>query len=345
MVPTASDEVTIAAGATVTIDVAASCAALTIANTASLLTSTTTPYQLQVAGSITNNGTLDLSNANFTMLGQLGSPTVNGLLHISAGTYNIGTASGNSLGFGAGAVYNQEGGTVNIAGRLNTPNAITFSMSGGALNVVTVGNASTSFSFSLSSNTPANTQTISGGTFTLVQPNSNANVAAADYYVLGVMTYTGGTVRIGSDATTAPATGTATFRLAGNTPNLVIDGSTTPKTALLAAQLVVRGTTLAQATFTLDLNGYRLLQAGPTLTNNGTFTATTGASGTTIPGSRLYFQSAAATAAPTLATGATAGAFTSTAGLTLNAATGIITPGTSTPGTYTITNTVAGAGS
>ncbi|SNC68435.1 Por secretion system C-terminal sorting domain-containing protein [Hymenobacter gelipurpurascens] len=402
IVPSAADEVTIVAGATVTVDVAAACASLTIANTASLLTSTTTAYQLQVAGSVTNNGTLDLSNsatvgtdlrftgagsasftgtgttdlqtvslaksvrddvvdmnlptlsvkgsattgdgflitrvgtpladdmtgtlkisgsatisnkvvggaagytlpatgglwlsnANFTVLGQTGSPTINGLLRISAGTYNVGTASGNSLGFGTGALYTQEGGTVNIAGRLNTANAITFTMSGGDLNVVTVGNASaSSFSFSLSNNTAANTQTISGGTITLVQPNTNAAIVAADYYVLGSMTATGGTLRIGTGATTAPATGQATFRLAGNAPGLLIDGTTTAKTALLAAQLVVRGNTVVQATSTLDLNGFLLLQAGPTFTNNGTFTANTSASGSTIPGSRLYFQSSAA---------------------------------------------------
>ena len=45
----------------------------------------------------------------------------------------------------------------------------------------------------------------------------------------------------------------------------------------------------------------------------------------------------------TLGTGATAGTFTSTAGLTLNATTGAITLSSSTPGTYTVTNTVSGS--
>ncbi|TGE25944.1 T9SS type A sorting domain-containing protein [Hymenobacter aquaticus] len=45
-----------------------------------------------------------------------------------------------------------------------------------------------------------------------------------------------------------------------------------------------------------------------------------------------------------LGTGSTAGTFSSTAGLTLNATTGAITPSTSTPGTYTVTNTVAASG-
>ncbi|OON66874.1 GEVED domain-containing protein [Hymenobacter sp. CRA2] len=56
-----------------------------------------------------------------------------------------------------------------------------------------------------------------------------------------------------------------------------------------------------------------------------------------------YCTSASGTVAPTLAAGASAGTFSSTAGLSLNAATGAITPGSSTPGTYTVTNTIAPA--
>ncbi len=48
---------------------------------------------------------------------------------------------------------------------------------------------------------------------------------------------------------------------------------------------------------------------------------------------------------PTLSTGATAGAFSSTTGLTINATTGAVNPATSTAGTYTVTNTIAASGS
>ena len=50
------------------------------------------------------------------------------------------------------------------------------------------------------------------------------------------------------------------------------------------------------------------------------------------------------TVAPTLASGATAGTFTSTTGLTINATTGAVNLATSTAGTYTVTNTVAATG-
>jgi hypothetical protein len=48
--------------------------------------------------------------------------------------------------------------------------------------------------------------------------------------------------------------------------------------------------------------------------------------------------------APVTRTGTAGGTYSSTAGLTINAATGTVTPQTSTPGTYTVTYTIAAAG-
>ncbi|MFC6224452.1 beta strand repeat-containing protein [Hymenobacter artigasi] len=53
---------------------------------------------------------------------------------------------------------------------------------------------------------------------------------------------------------------------------------------------------------------------------------------------------ATGTATPALATGASAGTFSATTGLSLNAGTGAINLAASTPGTYTVTNTVSSAG-
>ncbi len=57
-----------------------------------------------------------------------------------------------------------------------------------------------------------------------------------------------------------------------------------------------------------------------------------------------YCTNGATNPTATLATGATAGVFSSTTGLTLNATTGAITLSSSTAGTYTVTNTVAASG-
>ena len=61
------------------------------------------------------------------------------------------------------------------------------------------------------------------------------------------------------------------------------------------------------------------------------------------PTANTYCAGATGTVTPALGTGATAGTFSSTTGLTVNAATGVISLATSTAGTYTVTNTIAAA--
>ena len=377
VVPTAADDVTIAAGATVTLDVAAVAGSLTVASTGALVTSATTAYSLQVGGSVTNNGTLTMSasatlgsdlrfvsagsvtfsgtgvtdlytmslaksvigdvvemnlptlsvktsatsgagflftrtttatpaddmvgtlkisgtatitnrvfgnaaayiipatgafwlnNANYTVSAQTGSPTVNGQLRLTAGTFGVGTSSGNSLAFATGSVYTQEGGVLTTAGRFGSftsatmAAAMTFNFSAGVLNVSNVGNASGTPSFGVNGVT-----TISGGTINLVQRSTATT--PLDYYVAGTYNFTGGTVNVGT-ATTAT---NFDFRIRGSFPNLNLDNTTNPKSALLQGQTNVFGATVIQPTATLNLNGQLLLQLGTTITNNGILTGT-----------------------------------------------------------------------
>ncbi|MBX0292389.1 T9SS type A sorting domain-containing protein [Hymenobacter sp. HSC-4F20] len=418
VVPTANDEVTIASGATVTLDVNATCGNLTVAGGASLLTSASTAYQLQVAGSLLNNGTLDLSNTtgtatvgselrftgagnasfsgtgttdlqslslgkaaatdvvsldlpnlavqgaagtpstgtgflitragspaadymtgilrlagtatltnkvvqsasyiipatggiwlsnpNFTVVGQNGSVTNNGLLRVSAGTYTIGSSSGNSLGFGSGAALTVEGGALNVAGRLNAASTapITFTQSGGTISVLTQAPSTSAFaSFGLLSNDPANVQNISGGTIVLVNRNG-AVTPGNDYNVLGTMNYTGGTLQVGSGATAT----NFNFRIGGNVPGLVIDNTTNAKTVALGAPTTIYGPVTINSGTSLDVGVLELTYRGPGITNNGTLTATSG---------RLAFTG---TTAQTL--GGT-GTFSAVGTLTLNNAAGL----------------------
>ncbi|RSK32428.1 T9SS type A sorting domain-containing protein [Hymenobacter metallilatus] len=394
VVPTGADEVTIASGATVTLDVAASCASLTVASTGSLLTSATTAYQLQVAGSVTNNGTLDLSasttvgsdlrftgagnatfggsgttdlqtvtitkstqadvvemtlpsftvkgvasatgdgflaprlisgttvtdnmtgtlklsgsatigskvllnqalpsgatptglfvpatggiwlnNPNYTVLGQNNSTTVNGLLRMTAGTYNVGTGSGNSLVFGSNAVYTMEGGTLTTAGRFTNfasattvTGTMTFSMSAGTINVANVANAGAAPSFGVNGTT-----TISGGNINLVQRSTATT--PLDYYVAGATyNFSGGTLNVGTAATAT----NFDFRIRGIVPNVSIPSG---KSAFLVGQTNGYGTMLVNPGGTLNLNANILLQLGSTITNNGTLTGS-------VAGSTLYF--------------------------------------------------------
>ena len=384
VVPTATDDVTIAGGATVTLDVAAVAGSLTVAAGGTLATSATTNYSLQVGGSVTNNGTLALSasttigsdlrfvgagsvtfggtgttdlytmslakavladvvdmnlptlsvkgsttagtgflltlstgttpaadmtgtlklsgtaaitnrvfvtaayvipatgafwlsNANYTVTGQTASATIAGQLRLTAGTFNVGTAIGNSISFGSSSVYTQEGGTLNTAGRFGSftsataAAAMTFTMSGGVLNVSVLGNASGTPSFGVNG-----TNTVSGGTINLVQRSTATT--PLDYYVAGTYTYTGGTVNVGTAATAT----NFDFRVRGTFPNLTIDNTTNAKSALLQGQTNVYGTPLITPGTNLNLNGQLLLDLGSTFTNNGTLTGTTA-------NSTLYF--------------------------------------------------------
>src|SRR5207249_9069146 len=70
------------------------------------------------AYSIPATGGIWLNNANATIAGQNGSPTMSGLLRMTAGTYNVGTASGNSMGGATTSNFIIEGGTMNFASRL-----------------------------------------------------------------------------------------------------------------------------------------------------------------------------------------------------------------------------------
>lgn len=88
-----------------------------------------------------------------------------------------------------------------------------------------------------------------------------------------------------------------------------------------------------------------------TYTNNPTCSATAtvtitapATAGFAYTATASYCAGSTATIAATLATGATAGTFSSSAGLTINPTTGAINLATSTAGTYTVTNTVAAGG-
>jgi hypothetical protein len=245
-----------------------------------------------------------LNNPNFTVAAQNGSPTDNGLLRVSQGTFNVGTASGNSMGAGAGATFTIEGGTVNVAGRLQTTSAVTYTQTGGTVNTATVGNASTTTgAFDLSAAT--NSFTMSGGTIVVVQANTT-NQTKVDYRVAAsTSSITGGTLQIGSGATTT----NFVFQIAGLMPNLVVDNTTNAKTATIFtnspasqaldvtvnnnATLNLNANPLTAANVsigtgaTLNLNGTTLTTGGTSFTNNGTLTGTTA-------GSTLTFLNASA---------------------------------------------------
>ncbi|MCC2547241.1 T9SS type A sorting domain-containing protein [Hymenobacter sp. BT175] len=129
--------------------------------------------------------------------------------------------------------------------------------------------------------------------------------------------------------------GTQTFSTVVNTGTL---GAGASQTVTLPGTIDLSVPGTYTATVTTSVAGDDNL-ANNTLTPAVTITSTTRSAAFTFPSGTIC-AGGSGTVAPTLAAGATAGTFSSTAGLTINATTGVITPGTSTAGTYVVSNTL-----
>jgi hypothetical protein len=223
-----------------------------------------------------------LNNPNYTVAGQANSSTNSGLLRLTQGTFNVGSASGTAMGATPGAVFTIEGGTLNLAGRLSTSNAVTYTQTGGTVNVTTIGN-STNNQGGFDLNSSSNTISVSGGSIVLVRGSTASS--KRDYNVNGTtVSITGGTLQVGSSAT--PSGNTSVFSISGPMPNVVVDNTTTTKTAQLFAGAAASSalTVSINTGSTLDLAARTLTVTGATVTNNGTLSGTG-------PGSTLAFAS------------------------------------------------------
>lgn len=241
------------------------------------------PVFLTNSYSITANSGLWLNNPNFVVTALNGSPNNNGLLRITAGTYNVGTAAGNSLGGAANSIFTIEGGILNLASRMQTSSAVTLNISGGVINVNTVGNTSGSACFGFTST--SNTINISGGTINLEKRSTAAT--PLDYNVNGsTVNITGGVLNVGT-----PTTATNfDFRIQGYTPTIVIDTVNNKKSALLSGTTIVYGDVVINSGATLNLQASVLSVYGNAtqignVVNNGVITQT---SGSTIPRFNFY---------------------------------------------------------
>ncbi|MDQ2806741.1 MAG: G8 domain-containing protein, partial [Chloroflexota bacterium] len=272
-------------GGTVTVQGANTSGFLLITNGTFRISGTNTfsnPVFYNTAYIIPATGGIWLNNANATIVAQGASPTNGGLLRLTAGTYNVGTGTGNSLGATAGAQFIIEGGTMNVASRLTATVAVTYTQSAGTVNVNTVANAAATPSFGFTSILPTNVMNMSGGTINLVQA-----ATSLDYNQQGTVNFSGGTLNVGTVATAT----NFVFRAQGNMPNVVIDTTTTAKTLNLSSTAYVYGNVTIPATATLNLNNFILNELGSTFTNNGALTGTFAAGFTT---SRLQFAGAVA---------------------------------------------------
>ena len=242
------------------------------------------------AYTIPATGGLWLNDPSFTVTAQPGSPTLSGLLHLSSGTYNVGTLLDDSMFLTTGANTIVEGGALNVAGAFAAgaaTNSVSYTQSGGTVTVSTLGHTSPFGSFDLGTS-PLSSLRMSGGSIVVRIPNSNP-AGARDYRAavgtaLGTNVLTGGTLQFG-DA----GSGTAkTFGMAGVAPlnftyfpNLVVSNASAGHTVQLFVGSVSGLSATINPTTTLNLNGFYLAVNG-NATNNGTINGT-------APSSRLWF--------------------------------------------------------
>jgi len=215
-----------------------------------------------------------LNNPNYTVAGQNGSPTNNGLLRVSQGTFNIGTATGNSMGFSTGSTIIVEGGSISATGRFGVAaaaNAIGYSQSGGIVTVNTIGNTSgTLGSFDLGTSTLSSVS-LSGGS--IVVQLAATTIDYRHQAGTGIAGVTGTTLQLGNAASGAAKS----FFLRGVLPNVVVTNtsaghSATMSTALVNFNNISRNVTINSGA-TFNIGNTIFLMAGTTLTNDGTLTA------------------------------------------------------------------------
>lgn len=234
---------------------------------------------------IAANGGFWQNNPNATIVGLNGSPTVNGLLRISTGTLNIGTAAGNSMGFSANSTINIEGGTINASSRFGVGgagNLINYTQTGGTINVNQIGNTSTTLaSFDLGTNINS-VINFTAGTVNVVLAGSGAS-GPRDVRGTAVFTpnYAGtGMINFGTAASGATP---LTYFVSGAVPALTISTTSAVHNLSVAANNTQSfGNVTIPTGSTFNLNGFRFILRGTNVINNGTLTGTTA-------GSDLYF--------------------------------------------------------
>lgn len=235
------------------------------------------------AYTIPATGGLWLDNANFTVQGLNGSPTNNGLLRISAGTYNVGNAANNTMSLATGSTFIMEGGAYNGTGRLKALGNITYNQSGGTITLATIVHTSNEASFGMGGGgLTGHSFTMSGGKIVIQTTSSGIGSYPREYCgpVISVppganINITGGILQLGNELSGSTP---RTFGIANGMPELVISTASANHNAHLlstmplpsgAVSAIFLNSTIPASTSVI-LDGTQLAIYAPSLTNNGT---------------------------------------------------------------------------
>jgi Secretion system C-terminal sorting domain len=222
------------------------------------------------ATTIPNTCGLWMNSPNSTMYAH-STLTFRGSLTCSAGILNVGDNADEAL-MSNGALLSITGGTVNVSGRLDRPSyvAITnFFMSGGNLNLNTVGSTSTTNS-PFMVDVPGSSFTMSGGTIFIKNAGGTGtqNLGYNNTGCLSNYLVTGGTLQIGTTGTLAAQT----MNILTNIPigNLTIDTTSSPTGKLITYPLTVVQHVNTKVNGTFNANNLNIIVGGNWI-NNGTY--------------------------------------------------------------------------
>ncbi|MDO7851083.1 beta strand repeat-containing protein [Hymenobacter convexus] len=282
----------------------------TFSPNATTLTATYTPSAADVAAgsvtiTLTSSGSTPCPAATASFALSISPAPVATFSYPAATTYCAGSASTVSPTLGSGAT----------AGTFSSTTGLTIDATTGAITL----SSSTAGTYTVTNTVAAS------GTCAAVSATTTVTIAPA---TSAAFSYSGGTFCLSGTNPVATITGTTggTF---SSTTGLTINAAT----GAIALSSSTAGTyvvtyTVAGACGTSSTQSVTITAAPVATFSYGTGTPTFCVSGTTNP-------------APTFGAGASAGTFSSTTGLTINATTGAITLSSSTPGTYTVTNVIA----
>ena len=188
---------------------------------------------------INSNSGFWFRNPNFTIKGQSKHLEVYGTLHISNGTFNVGSSQNKSLRLRNQGKFTQDGGTLNIQGALYSTSSDTVyvTITDGTINIA-LQPVTTDYYNCFRIGSEDAYFTMSGGTINII--NTNTENASYEYSVvssLSNVSITGGLVNLGTSETPE----NDTFRIRGPMPNTIVDNTNYTKVALIKGDTYIFG--------------------------------------------------------------------------------------------------------
>lgn len=221
------------------------------------------------AASIPLSTGLWLNNAAATMSTVGGTISLFGYIKVTAGTANIGNAVNHNLtSYGGSLIIN--GGSMNIAGRYDSPGKPIlsfFTMTSGTLTVATAGSTTAALApFTI--NEPGSSFNISGGKI-IIERSGAANLGFINTGGTSG-TVSGGLLQIGNAST--PAGQTMQINSSITVPNLLVNSTNSPTAQLSTNALTVLQNISISSGSTFNANNLNVTLAGNWINSGGTHT-------------------------------------------------------------------------